>query len=93
MTLSPRVVRCSSAACVLVCVALAYGRLADSSAQASEGKLPTAVDTSIADTARANELIQHQPGFFLPNLGQGDHAAKFVHRCGPMTLFAEEGGW
>ncbi len=90
MTLSPRVARFSSAACVLVCLALAYGHFADSGAPPSEGKSPTMLGTSIADTARANELIRRQPGFFVPNLGQWDHPAKFVHRNGPMTLFLED---
>jgi hypothetical protein len=52
-----------------------------------------AADASIMDTARANELIQRQPGFFVPNLGQWEHSAKFEHRSGPMTLFLEDRGW
>jgi hypothetical protein len=30
---------------------------------------------------------------FVPNLGQWQHRAKFVHRSGPMTLFLEDRGW
>jgi hypothetical protein len=91
MKLSRRVVRFSSAACLLGCLALAYG-LGDTGASTFEGTLPTTLDTSM-DTTRANELIQRQPGFFVPNLGQWDHPASFVHRSGPMTLFLEDRGW
>jgi len=44
-------------------------------------------------TAGATELLNRQPGFFVPNLGQWDHAASFVHRSGSMTLFLEDRGW
>ena len=74
MTLLPRLVRASSAACLLACLVLGYG-------------------TSSADTARADELIRGQPACFVPNLGQWDHPAKFVHRNGPMVLFLEDRGW
>jgi hypothetical protein len=45
------------------------------------------------DMVSAAHLMNRQPGFFVPNLGQWDHAAKFVHRSGPMTLFLEDRGW
>ena len=51
------------------------------------------VESKVASKAEANELIRRQPGFFVPNLGQWDHPAKFVHRSGPMTLFLEDRGW
>ena len=50
-------------------------------------------DTSSVDTARSDELIRRQPGFFVPNLGQWEHPARFVHRSGPLTLFLEDRGW
>ncbi len=43
--------------------------------------------------AQANAMLQRQPGFFVPNLGQWNHPARFVHRSGPMTLFLEDRGW
>jgi hypothetical protein len=52
-----------------------------------------AASTIAPTTADANRLMQGQPGFFVPNLGQWDHAARFVHRSGPMTLFLEDRGW
>jgi hypothetical protein len=42
---------------------------------------------------RATRLLNRQPGFFVPNLGQWDHPARFVHRSGPMTLLLEDRGW
>jgi hypothetical protein len=92
---SPRLVYLSFAACLLGCLVLAYARprVADTRAQRADGNSPTPLDTSIADPARANELIRRQPGFFVPNLGQWDHAARFVYRNGPMTLFLEDRGW
>ena len=45
------------------------------------------------DPAGATQLLNRQPGFFVPNLGQWDHAARFVHRSGPMTLFLQDRGW
>ncbi len=95
MTPSSRLARFSPAVCLLGCLALAYGRprLAGPDAQTPEGKAPTTLDTPITDTAQANELIRRQPGFFVPNLGQWDHPARFVHRSGPMTLFLEDRGW
>jgi hypothetical protein len=45
------------------------------------------------DAAGATRLMNRQPGFFIPNLGQWGHAARFVHRSGPMTLFLEDRGW
>ncbi len=56
MTRSSRLVRFSSAACVLVCLALVYGHLADSSAQASEGKLPTVDTKALDEDAEPREL-------------------------------------
>ena len=53
----------------------------------------TTSDAPIADTARADDLIRRQPGFFVPNLGQWEHSARFVHRSGPMTLFLKDRGW
>jgi hypothetical protein len=43
--------------------------------------------------ASAAHLMNQQPGFFVPNLGQWGNAARFVHRSGPMTLFLEARGW
>ncbi len=34
----------------------------------------------VATKAKANELIRRQPGFFVPNLGQWEHPARFVHK-------------
>ena len=98
MTRLPRLARFLPAVILLGCLALAYGRprLADAGGPTPatpDGKTPAALDTSIAETARANELIRRQPGFFVPNLGQWDHPARFVHRSGPMTLFLEDRGW
>lgn len=45
------------------------------------------------DAAGANRLMNRQPGFFVPNLGQWEHPARFVHRSGTMTLFLEDRGW
>ena len=44
-------------------------------------------------TADANRILKAQASPFVPNLGQWDHPAKFVHRSGPMTLFVENRGW
>jgi hypothetical protein len=44
-------------------------------------------------TADANRLLQRQPGFFVPNLGQWEHGARFIHRSGPMTVFVKDRGW
>ena len=52
-----------------------------------------AVSTNTPTTAYANRLLQGQPGFFVPNLGQWDHPARFVHCSGPMTVFLQERGW
>ena len=52
----------------------------------------SAVASSL-DIADATRLLNRQPGFFVPNLGQWDHTARFVHRSGPMTLFLEDRGW
>jgi hypothetical protein len=41
----------------------------------------------------ALRVLRRQPGFFVPNLGQWDHAASFVYRSGPMTVFLEDRGW
>jgi hypothetical protein len=91
MPLSPRVVRVSVAACLLACLAFVYSNshVADSSAQLGDDELTT----SIRDTARAHELIRRQPGFFVPNLGQWNHHACFVHRAGAMSVFLEDRGW
>ncbi len=43
--------------------------------------------------AEANAMLQRQAGCFVPNLGQWEHRARFVHRSGPMTLFLEDRGW
>ncbi len=48
---------------------------------------------SSLDAAGATRLLNRQPDFFVPNLGQWDHPARFVHRSGPMTLFVENRGW
>ncbi len=90
-------VRFSPALVLLGCLALAYGSyLAGTPDEAPEGKAPATPErpaTPITATAQANELIQRQPGFFVPNLGQWDHPARFVHRSGPMTLFLQDRGW
>jgi hypothetical protein len=52
-----------------------------------------AASTIAPTTTDANRLLQGQPGFFVPNLGHWVHAARFVHRSGPMTLFLEDRGW
>ena len=39
------------------------------------------------------ELVRRQAGFFVPNLGQWEHPARFVHRNGPMTMFLQDRGW
>ncbi len=84
-------VRFSSALVLSGCLALAYGFYSDGSPDKTpEGQAPA---TPITETAQANELIQRQPGHFVPNLGQWDHPASFVHRSGPMTLFLQERGW
>ncbi len=43
--------------------------------------------------AQANAMLQRQAGCFVPNLGQWNHRARFVHRSGPMTVFLEDRGW
>ena len=48
---------------------------------------------AVASNVEAMQLIRCQPGFFVPNLGQWNNAARFVHRSGPMTLFLENRGW
>ena len=52
-----------------------------------------AAPTNTPTTTDANRLLQGPPGFFVPNLGQWDHPARFVHRSGPMTLFLKDRGW
>ena len=50
----------------------------------------------LAVPAPGNERAQalaRQPGCFVPNAGQWRHAAKFVHRSGPMTLYLQDRGW
>ena len=54
--------------------------------------LPSTVPSSL-DTVGATRLLNRQPGFFVPNLGQWEHPAKFVHRSGPMTLLLKDRGW
>ncbi len=49
-----------------------------------------------AVSAPGNERAQalaRQPGCFVPNAGQWRHAAKFVPRSGPMTLYLQDRGW
>ena len=62
-------------------------------ADAAPASREQAASTFTPSTANANRLLQGQPGFFVPNLGQWDHAASFVHRSGPMTLFLQDRGW
>ena len=45
------------------------------------------------ETAEGNRLLQSQPSPFVPNLGQWEHPAHFVHRSGSMTVFVEDRGW
>jgi hypothetical protein len=40
-----------------------------------------------------DQMRRRQAACFVPNLGQWDHAAKFVHRSGLMTLFLKGRGW
>ena len=47
----------------------------------------------LEDTARAQTLLEGVGSPFVPNLGQWDHPAQFVHRSGPMTVFLQERGW
>ena len=86
-------VRFSSALVLSGCLALAYGLYSDGSPDKTpEDKASATPETPITETAQANELIQRQPGHFVPNLGQWDHPASFVHCSGPMTLFLQNRG-
>ncbi|MDP6928435.1 MAG: hypothetical protein QF412_01910, partial [Planctomycetota bacterium] len=49
--------------------------------------------SAVEDKARAQDLLTGLSSPFIPNMGQWDHAAKFVHRSGAMTVFLEERGW
>ncbi len=43
-------------------------------------------------TAEANAMLLRQPGFFVPNLGQWQHRAKFVHqRHAPLASARADG--
>ena len=48
-----------------------------------------------APTANAEgaKLLGRLPVAFVPNLGQWDHAARYVARFGGMTVFLQEQGW
>ena len=86
MSLSLRLARLSSAA-ILGCLVLVQG-------SSIEGECDQAIDVKPpTTTARANDLIRRQPGFFVPNQGQWNHPGKYVHRSGPMTLFLRDRGW
>ena len=52
-----------------------------------------ASESRSASTLKAGATLNRQLGCFVPNLGQWDHSARFVHRSGPMTLFLEDRGW
>ncbi|MEE2888062.1 MAG: hypothetical protein VX951_11595 [Planctomycetota bacterium] len=45
------------------------------------------------DSAAAQSLLDGIASPFVPNLGQWNHRARFVHRSGPMTVFLEDRGW
>ena len=54
---------------------------------------------AVADTLQAEDptaaqsLLNGIASPFVPNLGQWNHRARFVHRSGPMTVFLEDRGW
>ena len=75
----------------LLAVLVGIGAMVPGSTHASDSQ--SAYGLKPTSKAQANKLIQRQPGFFVPNLGQWDHPAKFVHRSGAMTLFLEDRGW
>jgi hypothetical protein len=79
MTLTPRLARVSIVASLLLWLVLANSF--------------TGVETRVTKTTQATEMIRRQPGVFVPNLGQWEHGATFVHRSGPMTLFLKKRGW
>ena len=65
-----------------------------SSVQSPPDSVQSPPDSSAPlDRAGAADLVDGQPGFYVPNLGQWGHAARFVHRRGPMTLFLQDRGW
>ena len=43
--------------------------------------------------AEGSKMLRRVPVAFVPNLGQWDHAARYVARVGAMTVFLEEKGW
>ena len=54
-------------------------------ADATPASREQAAPTNTPTTADADRLLQEQPGFFLPNLGQWDHPAQ-VAAHPPMEL-------
>ncbi len=79
MTLTPRLARVSIVASLLLWLVLANSF--------------TGVETRVTKTTQATEMIRRQPGVFVPNLGQWEHGATFVHRSGPMARFLKKRGW
>src|SRR5262245_36761133 len=43
--------------------------------------------------AEAAKMLGRLPVAFVPNLGQWEHAARYVARVGAMTVFLEQDGW
>ncbi len=81
--------RTAAAVAVMSCCLLLAG---DSGTVAGES---TAVEESppapaAHDTAVANRLLQGVASPFVPNLGQWEHSAWFVHRAGAMAGVARD---
>ena len=43
--------------------------------------------------AEGTQMLGRLPVAFVPNLGQWEHAARYVARVGAMTVFLEQQGW
>jgi hypothetical protein len=93
MTPTTRVVYFPAAACLMACSALAYCCLADPGRPTSKDGSLARANISSAGASQADELVRRQPRFFVPNLGQWDHPARFVHCAGTASLFLEDRGW
>jgi hypothetical protein len=52
-----------------------------------------AIARQVGDCAAAESLLDGITSAFVPNLGQWDHRARFVHRSASMCVFLEDHGW
>ena len=68
--------------------ALAVAGPSSSVARGTPGRVPAP-----RPSAEGSRLLGGLPVAFVPNVGQWEHAARYVARVGAMTVFLEENGW